>query len=855
MTMRLRVRSAPLMVGWFMVCHMLGAAAENTATLSGIVEDPSGAAVPAARLRLVSAATHKSVETRSNPEGRFEFPGVAEGEYSLSARVPGAATEIKVHAGADAAPLRIRLNIVAMEEEITVTADNPSVPEAQASQDVIEFGTDWLAGLPALGADPLAIPMMMVNPAITGALGPSVLVDGVETEALDAPLTSIRHVRVDNNPYAAEFSRPGRGRIEVITKHSIHRRYHGIFLNVFRNSALDARDPFATVRPLMQRDNSEAELEGPVSSGGAITFLVSGKFDLNNQSAVVAAHTLDGPLFRNLPNPARHENLFGRLNFRLSPTHKLSLTYRFSDRSLEGENTGGFDLASRASDIFIHKNELKLFDNSNPFSVLLNQVRVTFVRGSASTYGISDQPAVIVQDAFSSGGAQVNQHEQDTLAWFEDVATLALPNHTLRFGVGVRPRFQWVQDASNFGGTYTFATLADYAAGRPFLLSQNLGSPAVTFTQVQTYDFLQDEMHLAAHASLMVGLRHEWESTDRSHSNFAPRLALAYAPRGGRTVLRGGFGIFYDREPTLMIEQSLLRDGIHIREIDITNPLFPNPLPAATPDLFAIPSIYRVAPGLRTPYLMQTSLAVERRLGARNRLTAEFSGVRGVHLYRMRDINAPRPGTASQPNPDYLRPNPDFLNINDFESVGTSRGTSLYLTFQSRAYRNLNFMAQYIWSHTMDDTPKGYSTPPANNYDLHPEWGRADNDQRHRFMFVGTWAPFRGIRLGAVATLSSGLPYDITTGYDDNNDTVANDRAAGVHRNTGHGPGYADLDLRVSKIFRMERLQYELAADAFNLFNTVSYRTFIGDLSSPFFGRANTAYPARQMQLSMKFSF
>src|SRR5207248_6181967 len=165
-------------------------------------------------------------------------------------------------------------------------------PEAQANQDVIEFGTDWLAGLPSLGADPLAVPMMLVNGAVSGALGPLITVDGVETEILDAPLTSIRHVRLDNNPYSAEFSRPGRGRIDVITKHSIKKRYHGILLNVFRNSALDARDPFATVRPLMQRDNTEAELEGPISPGGAITFLVAGKFDLNNQSSVVAAQTL-----------------------------------------------------------------------------------------------------------------------------------------------------------------------------------------------------------------------------------------------------------------------------------------------------------------------------------------------------------------------------------------------------------------------------------------------------------------------------------------------------------------------------------------------------------------------------------
>src|SRR5436190_45347 len=85
--------------------------------------------------------------------------------------ISGAATEIKVEAGAAAAPLRVRLNLANVEEEVTVTADNPSLPEAQANQDAIEFGKDWMAGLPSLGADPLAVPMMLVNPAVTGALG------------------------------------------------------------------------------------------------------------------------------------------------------------------------------------------------------------------------------------------------------------------------------------------------------------------------------------------------------------------------------------------------------------------------------------------------------------------------------------------------------------------------------------------------------------------------------------------------------------------------------------------------------------------------------------------------------------
>jgi hypothetical protein len=625
---------------------------------------------------------------------------------------------------------------------------------------------------------------------------------------------------------------------------------------LFRNSALDARNAFATERPLQQRVVPEAELDGPVIPGSSrMTFLLSGRYDSNNQGSVIHAQTLNGAVVENIVAPQDNTYLFGRLNLRINPLHKLSATYGFKDKSSQNQGAGGpkggFNLPERATNLFNQGNELKLFETWTVTPEFLNDFRFTVRRRNQNSWSITNQPATIVLGAFSSGGAQVAQLQKDTLVYVEDAATLAKPKHTLRFGAGVRPRFVWAEDASNFGGTFTFSSLSTFSQSSPFLFTQNMGNPVVSFGQHETYAFLQDEMRVQPNFSLVLGLRHEWQSNGNSAKNFAPRLAIAYAPHGGQTVLRAGFGVFYERQPEIMEQQSLLQDGIHIHKIVIRNPLPPMPVGPAWPASAELPSVVRIAPDIRFPYLMQGSFAVERKLGrGQSYLVVEYVTVRGVNLYRTRNINAPWPGTT-------VRPNPDFINIDQFESSGTLRGNALTVTAQTRAHKKLNFMAQYTLSRTTDDTG-GLFSLSANNYDLRLERGRADFDRRHQFSLVGTYACPWGVKLGGIASLSSGLPFNITTGFDDNHDTVANDRPPEVHRNSGQGPGLAEFDMHVSKVMRFEHqkaLQAEFGVDVFNLFNTVNFVNFVGTQTSPFYGRANAAYPARQVQLLVRFTF
>jgi hypothetical protein len=169
-----------------------------------------------------------------------------------------------------------------------------------------------------------------------------------------------------------------------------------------------------------------------------------------------------------------------------------------------------------------------------------------------------------------------------------------------------------------------------------------------------------------------------------------------------------------------------------------------------------------------------------------------------------------------------------------------------------------NAYVQYTLSRSNDDT-SGFMFLPANNYDLRSEWGRSDLDRRHQFKLLGMYELPFGFDAGAIANLSSGIPSNVTTGFDNNHDTVANDRPPGVGRNTGPGPGYASIDLHLAKNFRLRgessKPKIAIGLDAFNVFNTANYKSFVGVMTSPYFGHANSAYPARELQVFLLLKF
>jgi len=885
----------------FFSCLLAGSAwGQNAGALSGTVEDAAGEYVVGAHVRLRNHINGQELSTSSQEEGEFRFDHVAFGDYLLIVSVQGfKSAEVPVKVGERKEnPIRVRLQIAGSAENVTVTADSVSIPTVGQNIDAVQLDRNWLENLPVKEGDPLAVPSIFLDPAAAGALGPKIIVDGVETSGLEVPLTSIRRVYVNKSPYSAEFGRPGRGRIEVQTKKGSLRDYHGNLTFLTRNSALDARNVFSHARPPLQREIAETELDGPLGKTVFIfnhpvkvRFLLAGRYYASDESAIVHARTPAGPVVENVPTPEHNTRLFGRLDFDLTPKHNLTLTYKFKNKSQQNQGVGGFDLAEHARDFSIHENEVKIIERAIISPNFLHELRFAFKDEPQQITSLSDQQAIIVLGAFSSGGAQLSLRQREKALTIQDAATLVRGNHALSFGAGARLRSFQTTDAANFGGTFTFASLAAYSLGQPETFTMNQGSPRISFTQREYYSFFQDAIQARQNLSVSLGLRYEWQSNLSNFKNFAPRIAFAYAR--GQTVISGGFGVFYDRQPEIMQQQASLYNGAQGHQVIVENPGYPVPYDPALPPP---PSLLRIAPNIRTPYLTQASLGIERKLGrGKNILSVDYTWVRGLKVYRTRNINAPLPGSRALPDPS-------FIDINQFESSGRSRSHSLTVSLQTSLRKTLDILGQYTFSKSMDDTGGMFSLP-ANNYDLSPEYGRADYDRRHRLSLISTSHLPWGFRAGTIVTLNSGIPYNITTGLDNNHDTVPNDRPLGTGRNTGVGPGYASVDFHLSKRIRFaggegkgsgarsagrvvgDRIWnngeegpgplgctsrkgcvsepsvrtnvpwLELGIDAFNVLNRVNVKNFVGIQSSPFFGRANTANPARQVQFSMKFHF
>lgn len=848
---------------------------QTTGLLRGVVEDASGEYVEGADVTLRNTLTGQEYSASSEDEGQFQFSGLAPGDYRLTVIAQGFKTaELPVKIGEQAGdPVRVPLQLATAAQSVVVSARNEPVPAAGQNIDAVELDRHWIENLPTKEGDPLAVPSLFLDPATSGALGPKIIVDGVESSTLEVPLTSIRRVYVNKSPYSAEFGRPGRGRIEVVTRKGSRRSYHGNLGVLLRNSELDARNAFARTRPPLQREIAEAELDGPL--GKKTRFLLAGRYYLSDESATVHAHTLSGPLVENVRVAEHNTRLFGRFDFELTPQHTLTLSYKFKNRVQSNQGVGGFDLPERGTDYSIHENEVKVFERAILSPAFLNEVRVSYKDEPQRTTSLSSRQAILVLGAFNSGGAQIMQQERERAGTVQDNASLVWKEHLITFGGGARPRFFAVTDSSNFAGTFTFAGLAAYAAGQPEVFTRNEGDPRISFAQTEHYSFVQDEMRLRQTLSVSAGLRYEGQSTVDAHKNFAPRLAFAYAPFGAQTVLRGGAGIFYDRQPDILQQQTLLYGGVQGHQLVLANPGYPVPFDASSPPP---PSLLRIAPGVREPYLVQASIGLERKLGGSSFLSADYTRLRGIHLYRTRNTNAPLAATG-------LRPDLNFINLDQFESSGSSQSDRMTISFRTALRHRLSLLAQYVLARANDDT-SGWWALPANNYDVRPEYGRADYDRLQRLNLIGTCSLPWNLRAGTVVSLSSGIPFNITTGLDNNGDTVPNDRPHGVGRNTGDGPGYAGVDFHLAKRFTFSRShsndshaqpagrsetgslsarsnesreitgpRLEIGIDAFNVLNRVNFKDFVGTQTSPFFGRANAANPPRELQFSAKFHF
>jgi len=834
------------------------APAPTASMVAGRVEDQTGAVIRGVNVTLVERANGASRNTVSDNLGHFVFTDVPAGHYLLRAKAEGMqSAETDVIVEGMAVEVKLLMKVSAEEEKITVSATEPDPVSPDKNSDTVDLSATLLRDLPTDTQNILPLLTKFVAPAAGGTEGISLVVDGAETDQIDdLPASAIKGVAINRDPYGAEFRRPGKARIEITTKHGSRKRYHGHFGAFARDAVFDAKNPFAIRQPDLSRKLFEGSFSGPLGRKGT-TFFLSGQHLGDTESAIINATVLNAlnqpvSLIQNVPTELHGNDYLARLDFHPGQVHALTALYNFDEKFESNNGVGGFDLEDRGITTALRGHKFQFTDQAFMSPTLLNTFRL-LVRRSSSRFGSPPAGhAVDVNGNFSSGQSQTSERQKETLLEFADTATYAHKNQTFRFGGGTRSRVFDLTDRSNFGGTFKFSSLTQFSLGRPYVFSVNQGQPNVNDIIHEANGFIQDEVRFHSDASLVAGLRYDWQSTIANHYGLAPRLALAYAPGDRKTVFRVGGGLFYEHLPQSTTAKALLLDSNHVQQVVISNPNYPNPFSAATT---VPPSVMRIAPDLTTPYLVQASASIEREFGKRNQLMLEYQTLRGIHLFRSRNVNAPLPPTG-------VRPDPTFFNIDQVESTASMRGNSLSLSYQGGFGKYCKVIARYSFSETTNDTSGAFSLP-ADNYDLRPEMGRADFDRRHQLHLAGVFNLPGAFRVGTVLSVASGIPFNITTGADNNHDSVANDRPPSVTRNTGDGPGLLQLDVRLTKLLHVWRpanrdrdlRNLEISVDAFNLINHTNYPNFVGVMTSPLFGRADTALPARTMQTSLSYRF
>jgi hypothetical protein len=841
------------------VCFVAHGQSPSRFAVSGVVEDQAGAAIVGARVELVVANTTAVKATTTDQSGHFEFKRIASGTYRLQVSAPGfESTKLDVAIGAESpTPLKVALAIASLRQETTVTSEPAAITtEASDNKDTVTLSEQSLSNLPVFDQDYIGAMSRFLDPGSVGTNGVSLVVNGMEVNNLGVSPSAIKEIKINQDPYSAEFQRPGRGRIEVTTKPGSP-EYHGTFNFIFRDAHLNARDPFALTRPPEQRRIYEGYLSGPIRHSKKTSFVFSVSRKEEDLQAVVVAEGLAGAVRANVPAPARTLQLSGQITHAISDTNTISVRESLLLESTNNQNVGGTTLAEAGVNSHNMEQEITFSQQVVLSPKLVNNFRLLLGVEKQSNQSLNDNRRIIVLDAFTGGGAQANSLRTEYHAQLMETLAYSTGKHLIKGGINVPDLSRRGYDNNlNSAGTFYFSTLADYAQGRPFSFVQQQGNGHVVFLEKVIGLFVQDEYHPRKNVMVSAGLRYDWQNFFHDHNNFAPRLSFAYSPgKTPKTVIRGGAGLFYDRSGARPIQDILLFNGLRLRQFVLISPTYPDPFSSGAPLSSQPVSIVRLEPNIRIPYLLQYSFSLERQLQKSTTLAITYLGSRGFAQFRSRDINAPLP-------PSFVsRPNTSIGVLREIESEGRRATDSLEFTLRGNVTRFFSGMAQYRLAFAHDNT-SGINYLPPNAYDLSGEWGRSDFDRRHRFELLGTINPGKLFNLGVSVSAYSGQPYTLTTGVDQFHTGTANGRPAGVSRNSLQGPAYADFDLRWSRDFTVrkgkkkeEGVKATLAVDAFNVLNQVNYSSFIGNLSSPFFGHAIAAQPPRRLQLSFRLKF
>ena len=827
----------------------------QTSALHGLATDETGAPIPGAQVSATARAGGRVTRATADSAGAYNIFGLKADTYSVSASAASLATvqPVDVVVGDASVTLNLRLKLTAIQQQLTIRDEvNTVSTDASSNASALVLKGEDLDAL-SDNPDDLAADLQALAGPSAGPNGGSIFVDGFSGGEIP-PKESIREIRVNQNPFSPEFDKLGYGRIEIFTKPGLD-KYHATVDYNLGTDRWNSRNPYASTKAPLLLNEFEGGGGGPL--GKRASFTLDGQRNMVDNGFVVNAVTLDPRTFNIQPydtvykTPQRFTRLSPRLDYALSEKNTLSVRYSWTQADIDGSGIGSFDLPSRGYRMR-YTHHLAQITETSVIGLAINESRFQFYRDSNRSTPFDSSPSLQVLGAFNGNGSPIGNASFDQRDLeFQNTTSIAKGAHFLRFGVRLRGNLYDDVSPNNFNGTFTFGggqapdlsgagppqpitsieryrrTLLLQAQGLPpdriralgggaTQFSIAAGNPAASVRQMDAGLFVGDEWRLRPNFTVSLGLRYELQTNIGDWRDVAPRVAIAWSPSFGlkgksKTVVRAGFGTFYDRFPLANTLTAQRFNGIVQQQYVVANPDFFPAIPslASLAGSRSTQVIEKTASDLQAPYLLQTVVSVERQLPAHTTLAVTYTNARGLHLLRSRYLGAPFSGT------------PVFL----MESSGIYNQNQFIANVNSKLNAGFSLFSFYVLNGAKSDTD-GVNTFAANPSDYRGEYGPAATDIRHRLTIGGSISTRWNLRLSPFVILQSGPPFDITAGRDVYGTTLFNGRPGiatdsnkpGVirteyglldpnplpsqpllSRNFGRGPGQKTVNLRIAK--------------------------------------------------------
>jgi Carboxypeptidase regulatory-like domain len=775
----------------------------QTGRLRGQIVDATGAVIPGASIT-VKNSSGLVVSATSDGAGAYDVKNLVPGKYTVSVTAKGFAPttqEMEIAAG-QVKRADIPLAILVKEEDVDVQSDAAKVstsPDANASSLVIS-GKD----LDALSDDPdeLQSELQALAGPSAGPNGGQIYIDGFTGGQLP-PKSSIREIRINQNPFSAQYDRMGFGRIEILTKPGTD-KVHGQFFFNDNHSFLDGLNPFAASEPDFSTQMVSGNVGGPL--GKKASYQINAERRNINEATVVlpAAFAAASVPVIGVLNPRVRTNLSTRFDYQVSASNTLMVRYQFTHNHEENDGISQLSLPSQGFNQSGNENEIQISDTQILSPHAINETRFEWERGSTDQNSLSLIPTINVLGQFSEGGNPLGISSVITNHYeLQNYTSINKGNHFLRLGGRLRATANSSTSTQNFNGTFTFGAtkdpitqqtitpLTNFKNGTPTQLTVLTGNPLIQDTFVDAGLYAEDDWKIRPNMTASYGLRFETQNGIKDHGDWAPRVGFAWGLGGKKnaapkTVIRTGFGLFYDRFSQNLIMQAERLNGINQKQVTITvdpkstsvaNQALLASLFASYPNIPSLPTTqsttYAIDPALRAPYTVQFAGSVERQITKSATLTGTYLHSHGVHQFFSSVLTV-------TPVPQY-----------QFESGGVFNQDQFIANFNMRAGTRLTIFSFYMFSHANSNTAGATSFASDPTRGISADYGRAVFDVRHRVFFGGTVALPHGFRVSPFMVANSGAPFNIITGTDLNGDSIFNDRPAFA---SGTGAGIVDTN-------------------------------------------------------------